>query len=122
MPAIRTVELRGFEFHIAPKKRWKRLWGPWRSFYVENVNPDFHLLIKRVKEESPDDPWPDGNIYVRVNFSDGQGRTSEPIPVPSLEVGQHTIGEIKEVFVPVPGNTRIGLVDPPVAGGRWWAL
>jgi hypothetical protein len=56
-----------------------------------------------------------------VRFSDGEGRFLDEAPLAIPESGE-LIVNLPNVFVPVPGTTRIGVVGDRATMAPWWAL
>ena len=61
--------IRGLSFRLVPNSRFRRTTRI--PFYIESLNETFRINIERVGDESPEDPWPNGEIEVDVVFSDG---------------------------------------------------
>ncbi len=119
MPVAASAQVRGLKISVVPKRFYRRWWlSPLRSFCIENHKQDFNVRVERTDAEPPNDPWPNGKIPFRIQYADKQGRT-RLLPVPTLAVGKTAVLDLDQVFVPVPGQTRIGVVLHPEVHNPW---
>ena len=110
MPGQQLHQIRGLLFKVTPIG-WhrRRLRFP---FFFEQSNYSFVVGVGRLAPEEPNDPWPNDEIAFAILFEDGS-MENRSIPVPPVPMNKATTMSLENVYVPVPGQTKIVILTNP---------